>query len=67
MGDVENVEDDEDEIDRVYAVDDGRWGTDGFDTVLYQSTLSPDGLFRSVGRTSSSVLYAFERFRDLCR
>ena len=67
MGDVEDIEDDKDEIDQVYTAGDGLWGIDGLDTVLYQSALSPDGLFQSVGRTSSSMLYAFECFRDLCR
>ena len=62
-----NIEDDEDEVDWARMVDDSLWGMDGFDTALCQSALSPDGLFRSVGRTSSSALYAFERFRALCR
>ena len=67
MGDVEDIEDDKDEIDWVYTVSDGLWGIDGLDTVLYQSALSPDGLFQSVEQTSLSMLYAFEPFRDLCR
>ena len=35
------------------------------DAVRNQSGLSPEGLFRRVGRTSSKVLYAFARLRAL--
>ena len=41
------------------------WGMDGLDTERCQSTLSPEGLFRMVGRTSSRLLYAFVRFSAL--
>ena len=62
-----NIEDDEDEVDWARMVDDSLWGMDGFDTALCQLALSPDGLFQSVGWMSSSALYAFDRFRVLCR
>lgn len=57
---------DDDELDRACTVDACQRGAVDLDTVRCQSGLSPDGLFRSVGRTSSMVLYPFVRLRALC-
>ena len=53
-----------------WSVDDAGaycWGTDDLDAVRCQSCLSPDGLFRMEGQTSSRLLNPFERLRALYR
>lgn len=44
-----------DELERECTVDACLRNVEGLETVRCQSGLSPDGLFRSVGRTSSRV------------
>lgn len=58
-------EDAEIEADRGYPPKTCRWGVDGLETVRCQSSLSPEGLFRTVGRISSRLLYPFVRFSAL--
>ena len=58
-GRLKDETDVDDELDRVCLTG------PGCDTVRCQSGFSPDGLFRTVGRTSSRLAYAFVRFGAL--
>ena len=65
-GAEDGIEDIEDELDRACAADAGRREEEeGLEMVLCQSDFNPDGLFRSVGRTSSSGLNALLRLSAL--
>ena len=64
----EEMEDNADsgnEVDRLCLERTCRRGVDCLDTVRCQSGRSPDGLFRTVGRTSSKLANAFVHFSAL--
>ena len=64
-GAEDDVKDVEDEPDRTSAADTGRREVEDLEMVLCQSNFNPDGLFRSVGRTSSSGLSVLFRLGAL--
>jgi hypothetical protein len=67
MGDA-NVDELDQVVDDVDGVDErDRMSIDGLESNRGQSAFSPDGLFRTIGRTASRFSNAFVRLRALYR